>query len=167
MTNQTSYLQLKNYFRNLQEQSNFLKTFVGFSEREWNTMKARRLGIEAPVLALFRYELGFESPEVKALAVRKIGFAIMLKVAKPDDFEGQTVAIDTAEQLALKLLSRINYDSNLRDHFLWNSFLKASVQINPVELSANDFGVEVFFNIKNPQSLKVDLADWKDITSIC
>lgn len=164
---QNSYKKVKQYFENLQHQSNFLKSFVGFSEREWNTRKARRNGIEYPTLALFRYELGFESPETKALAVRKIGFAVMLAVKSPDDFEAQTNAIDEAEKLALKILARINLDSNNQEHFLWNSFLKDSVQINPVELSANDFGVEVFFNFKNKQPLAVDMADWKDITQIC
>ena len=167
MINQNSYLLVKNYFMNLQEQSRFINTFIGYSEREWNTKKTKVGGIQDPVLALFRYELGFESPEVKALAVRKIGFAIMLKVKKADDFEGQTAAIDTAEQLALKILSRINYDSNTHGHLLWNSFMKDSVQINPVELSANEFGVEVFFNLKNPQSLRVNVSDWDDIATIC
>ena len=91
----------------------------------------------------------------------------MLKVAKPDDFEGQYNAIDTAEKLAIKVLSRINFDSNTQSHFLWNSFLKDSVVINPVELTGNDFGVEVFFNFKNKQPLKVELEDWKDINKIC
>lgn len=167
MTKQNSYLKVKNYFDNLVTQSNFLEEFVGFFEREWTTKKTRFTGIKTPTLALFRYELGFDSPNENAMAVRKIGFAIMLKVAKPDDFEAQYNAIDTAEKLAIKVLSRINYDSNTQSHFLWNSFLKDSVVINPVELSGNDFGVEVFFNFKNKQPLKIELNDWKDIDKIC
>jgi hypothetical protein len=162
-----SYLEIKNYFENLVEQSNFLNEFVGFFEREWTAKRTKFVGIKTPVLALFRYELGLDSPNENALAVRKIAFAIMLKVEKPDDFSGQYSAIDTAEKLALKVLSRINFDSNTREHFLWNSFLKDSVVINPVELSGNDFGVEVFFHLKNKQPLKLDIDDWKDIESVC
>lgn len=167
MIQSNSYKKVKQYFKNLQEQSNFLNDFVGFSEREWNSRKASRMGIASPVLALFRYELGLDAPEKNAMAVRKVAFAVMLKVQKPDDFEGQTNAVDEAEALALKILARINYDSNDTTHFLYNSFIKESVQINPVELSANDFGVEVFFHFRNFQPMKVDLADWKDITKIC
>ncbi|MDR2205750.1 MAG: hypothetical protein LBE36_06320 [Flavobacteriaceae bacterium] len=167
MTKQNSYLKIKNYFENIVHQSNFLNEFIGFFEREWTTKKASFAGIKSPVLALFRYELGFDSPNENALAVRKVAFAIMLKTEKPDDFSAQYSAIDVAEKLALKVLSRINFDSNTQDHFLWNSFLKDSVVINPVELSANDFGVEVFFNLKNKQLLKVNIEDWQDIDSVC
>lgn len=78
MKNRISYKGVKEYLQKLQVNSTFLNDFVGFSEREWNSRKASRIGIKSPVLALFRYQLGFDSPETTVLSVRKIGFAVML-----------------------------------------------------------------------------------------
>jgi len=33
--------------------------------------------------------------------------------------------------------------------------------------TATDFGVEVFFNLKNKQLLHLDPKDWKDIEKVC
>ena len=164
---ENSYIQIKNYFENLVNQSKFLNDFVGFFQREWANRTASVKGLKTPSLALFKYELGFDGPDQNTVAVRKIGFAIMFNQIKPDDLEAQYIAIHDAEQLAIKVISRIKYDNNTPNHFLWNSFLKDSVEINPVELSAGEFGVDVLFNFKNKQLLKVNPEDWKDINSIC
>lgn len=162
-----SYLQIKNYFENIADKAKFLNDFVGFFQREWANRTASVKGLASPTLALFKYELGFDGPDQNTLAVRKIGFAIMFNDVKPDDLEGQYIAIDDAEQIALKVLSRIRYDSNTPDHPLFNSFLKDSVEINPVELSGGEVGVDVLFNLKNKQLLKVDVGDWNDLSDIC
>lgn len=167
MKNQNSYLGFKNYFEQIVAQSTFLKGFVGFSEREWNSKKSRMAGLATPTLALFHYQNSFDAPETKASSICKVGFAIMLSVKKPDDFAAQYEAIDTAEQHALKVISRITHDSSLPQHFLYNTIVKSSIVINPVELSGNDFGVEVFLNFKIPQSFKVNQNDWKDELLIC
>lgn len=164
---ENSYIITKNYFENLVLQSNFINDFVGFFEREWNSKKASVKGLKSPVLALFKYTLGFDGPNENSLAVRKVGFAIMFNGIKSGDLDAQYLAIDHAEDLAVKILSRMKIDSSDPDHFLYNSLLKDSVEINPVELSAGDFGVDVLFNIKNKQVLKVDPADWKDMDHLC
>ena len=163
-----SYKKMKDYFENLVEQSNFLNDFVGFFQREWaNRTAAYTNELASPNLTLFKYKLGFDGPEENTIAVRQIGFAIMFTKVNNDDFEAQYNAIDLAEQLALKVISRIKYDNHNENHFLYNSFIKDSVEISPVELSASDFGVEVFFNLRNKQLLKVDPTDWKDIDQVC
>ena len=124
-------------------------------------------GLKAPVLALFNYKLGFDGPDQNSVAVRKIGFAIMFNKIPAGDFQAQYNAIYEAEKLALKVLSRIWIDSQNESHFLYNSFLKDSIEIEPVELSSSDFGVDVIFNLKNKQLLKVDESDWKDLDHIC
>lgn len=166
---QNSYLQTKNYFKDIVEKSEFLNDFVGFFEREWTnrTAAVKNKILQSPTLALFRYELGFDGPDHNTIAVRKIGFAIMINKVKQDDFEAQYTAIHNAEQLALKVLARIRLDSMTSTHWLYDSFLKESVEIKPVELSASEYGVDVLFNIKNKQSLKVDSTDWKDINEVC
>lgn len=165
--NDNSYILTKNYFENLVAQSNFLNDFVGFFQREWANRTASVKGLQSPTLALFKYELGFDGPDNNTVAVRKIGFGIMFNKIKPDDLAAQYQAINDAEFLATKVLARIRYDNFLTDHFLYNSFLKESVEINPVELSGSEFGVEVTFNLKNKQSLKVLTEDWKDIDKVC
>lgn len=164
---ENSYLEIKQYFENLVEQSNFLFDFVGFFQREWANRTASVKGLQTPSLTLFKYQLGFDGPEENTVAVRQIGFAVMYNDIKADDFEAQYNAISNAEKLALKVLARIRFDHYKNDHFLFNSFIKESVEINPVELSANDFGVEVFFSLKNKQLLKIEPSDWKDIDTIC
>lgn len=162
-----SYLQMKNYFHFLVEKSNFLNDYVGFFSREYAEKEASHKGLNDPLLALFRYELGFDSPGENALAVRKIGFSIQYNDVPKDDLELQYIAINNAEDLALKVLARIRLDNYNRDHFLYNAFIQDSVQILPLELSLNNFGVDVFFNLKNKQSMKVDVNDWKDLEKVC
>ncbi|WP_418124221.1 hypothetical protein ACNFU2_06415 [Chryseobacterium sp. PTM-20240506] len=164
---ENSYIETKDYFENLVEQSNFINEFVAFSEREWAAKKAQVGGIKAPVLALFRYELGFEGNDHNTIAVRKLGFAIMFNKIPAGDFQAQYNAIYEAEKLAIKMLSRIMIDSCNPNHFLYNSFMKETVEIKPVELSSSDFGVDVLFSLKNKQILKVDTNDWKDLDQIC
>lgn len=164
---ENSYLKTKDYFENLVLQSNFLEDFVGFFEREWNAKKSSLKGLKSPVLALFKYTMGYEGPNENSLAVRKVGFAIMFNGIKPGDMQAQYKAVDDAELLANKILARIKNDSADPEHFLYNSLLKDTVEVNPVELSNNDFGVDVLFSLKNKQVLKVDPADWKDLNHIC
>lgn len=162
-----SYKKMKDYFQELVEQSNFLNDFVGFFQREWANRNASFKGLESPSLTLFKYKLGYDGPEENTVAVRQIGFAIMFNDIKVDDYEAQYNAIDLAEKMAEKVLSRIKFDNHKEGHLLYNSFIKDSVDISPVELSASDFGVEVFFNLRNKQLLRVDPIDWKDIDKVC
>lgn len=164
---ENSYLQIKDYFENLQKQSTFINDFVGFFQREWAGRTASVKGLQSPTLALFKYDLGFEGPEQNTIAVRKIGFAVMYNNVKAGDLDAQYTAIHDAEQLAIKILSRIRLDNYQQDHFLYNSLIKESIEINPVELSGNEFGVDVTLSFKNKQVLKVDSADWKDIENVC
>lgn len=165
---ESSYKSIKDYFDNLVDQSNFLNDFVGFFQREWaNRTAAVTNKLASPNLTLFKYKLGFDGPEENTIAVRQIGFAIMFNKIDTGNYEAQYNAIDLAEQLALKVISRIKYDNHNENHFLYNSFIKDSVEISPVELSASDFGVEVFFNLRNKQLLSVDPIDWKDIDQVC
>lgn len=164
---ENSYLEIKNYFENLVQQSKFLNDFVGFFSREWAEKKNTVKGLQEPVLSLWKYELGFDGPENNTIAVRKIGFAIMYNEVKADDLEAQYNAIHNAEALAIKVLSRIRHDNYDNSHFLYNSFIKESVEISPVELSRDEFGVEVTFNLKNKQLLQVHVEDWKDIPHEC
>ena len=165
---ENSYNQIRNYFKNLVEQSKFLNGYSGFFQRELvGKMTNYTTPLQAPYLALFEYNLGFDGPDNNTIAVRKIGMALMYNKIKADDQEQQYNAIHNAEQLAGKLISRVRFDSNNPDHFLYNSFLKDSVEISAVELSATDFGVEIFFSLKNKQLLIMHTEDWKDIPHVC
>lgn len=161
------YLEIKHYFKQLVENSNFLKDFSGYFNRELQNVIGSFDGVGNPYLALYKYKLGLEGPEQNTVAVRKIGFAIMFDNVDSEDFELQYKSVDDAEQFALKVISRIKYDNNLKNHILFNSFIKDSVQILPVELSNTSFGVEVLLSLKNKQSLTLNTEDWKDINSIC
>lgn len=162
-----SYLKIKNYFKNLVENHKRINAFAGYFNRDLQHKLASYDGISSPYLALFKYELGLEGPKQNTVAVRKVAFAVMFNNVPTDDFEKQYETIDKAEQLALSVLARVQFDNNNTTHLLYNTFLKDSVRILPVELSNNSFGVEVFFNLKNKQSLTVDVNDWNDIDTVC
>ena len=100
-------------------------------------------------------------------AVRNLSFAILLD-APADDYEKQYEAIDKAEKLALKVASRMRFDANRPEHFLYGAFVKNSIEVRPVELDISRlFGVEVSFQLKNIQSLKLDPDDWSDVDKVC
>ncbi len=164
---ENSYNKIKNYFEFITEKHRSLKGFSGFSSRELLNKVGRKKSIDSPYLALFKYELGLEGPAQRTMAVRKLGFAVMFTKIDPDDFEAQYNAKDEAEKIALQVVARFRFDSNNKAHFLFNSFLKESVRILPVDLSANSFGVEVYMSLKNSQSLALNPEDWEDIDSVC
>ena len=165
---ETSYLQLKQYFKNIVEQSEFLEDFVGYFSRELRNKEQSVKGLNFPCLALFEYNIGIEGEDMAtSSAVRNISFAILTD-APADEYEKQYEAIDTAEKLALKVASRLRYDSHNTAHFLYKSFLKNTLEIKPIELDISRlFGVEVSFQMKNIQSLKLNADDWKDIDTTC
>lgn len=46
--------------------------------------------------------------------------------------------------------------------------IKNSIEVTPIELGGNGiFGVEVSFQLKNFQSMKLAPNDWKDIDRVC
>lgn len=167
MTNSNSYLRLKDYMQHLATQHTAIQAFAGYSNRDLLTQVASRDGIASPYLALFDYKLSLFGPEQRTVATRKLGFAIMLNQVNTNDFQAQYTAIDQAETIALQIIARIRYDNNQKNHFLWNAFIKESVKINPVELSANSYGVEVFIHFKNPQALSLQPDNWKDVDTVC
>lgn len=167
MQKETNYLQVKDYFQNLVANSNFLKDFSGYFSREFFNKTDSFEGFAAPGLVLFKYEAGLDSNGQNTIAVRRIGFSIVFNNVSPDDYDAQYKAINDAEILAGKVLARMRYDAMQQGHFLFNAFIKESVQILPFELSASNFGVDVLFSIRNPQNNAVDVADWKDITKVC
>ncbi len=162
-----SYIKIKDYFRNLVDNHKQINAFSGYFNRDLQNQEASYDGIASPYLALFKYQLGLEGQKQNTVAVRKVAFAVMFNNVPADDFEAQYTAIDNAEQLALSVLARMQFDNNDKTHLLYNTFIKESVRILPVELSNTAFGVEVHFNLKNPQKLTVNIEDWEDIDKIC
>ena len=146
-----SYLRMKQYFADLVKRHTKIQGFSGYFNRELHHQMAGASGIASPYLALFRYEIGLEGGKENTLAVRRLGFAVMLTGVPMDDFEAQYAAIDRAEQLALSVFARIRRDHYDTGHFLYHSLIKESIQILPIELSQQAFGVECFFSLKNPQ----------------
>lgn len=163
----TNFNAVQNYFKSLVEASTFLNDFTGIFSREFFVKKDSTEGLTSPMLIMFKYELGHESNGQNVIAVRKIGFSIMFNDVEPDDIPAQYEAISRAEILANKVLARIRLDSSKQPHIFYNSYLPETVQILPVELSASNFGVDVFFSIKNKQDMTVLLDDWQDLTEIC
>ena len=85
----TSYLELKNYFNQIVEKSEFLEDFIGYFSRELRNKEQSSRGIQFPCLALFNYNFGIEGEQMAtSSAVRNMSFAILLD-APADDYEKQ------------------------------------------------------------------------------
>ena len=168
MRQSNSYFKMKDYFAEIVEQSNFLNDFAGYFARELHNNEASSSGLRSPALALFGYSFGVEGEEMSSTAVRKMSFGILINDVDPHDYEAQYHAIDKAEELALKVIARMRFDSNKNEHFLYNALIKNSIEVTPIELDGNGiFGVEVSFQLKNFQSMKLAPDDWKDIDRVC
>lgn len=161
-----SYLKLKDYFKELVEDSNFLNSFSGYFQRELQNKEGND-ELTEPYLAIFDYSVGLSGPEQNTISVRKLTFAIIFNNVPEDDFELQYKAIDEAEEMVLQVLAKIRYDSSIEEHFLHNSFIKDSVTIEPVELNEKSFGSVGYVELKNNKSLKLLPEKWKSINNIC
>ncbi len=162
-----SYIKIKHYLEELSKKHKRINAFSGYFNRDLQRQEASFDGISSPYLALFKYVLALEGPKQNTTAVRKVAFALMFNDVDADDIDAQYKAIDDAEELALSVLARVQFDNNNRNHLLYNTFIKDSVRILPIELSNTAFGVEVYFDLKNPQKLTVNPDDWSDIDKIC
>lgn len=164
----TSYIELKKYFENLVENSNFLNSFVGYFSRELHNKQTSYDGIKAPFLCLFGYGIELEHNDYSSQAVRNINFGILFNNIPAGNYEEQYQAIDDAERLAFRVIARVRMDNNNEEHFLYRTFINNSLEVTPIELDGDGlFGVEVSFKLSNVQSLMVSPDDWKDIEKVC
>jgi hypothetical protein len=166
MPENNSYLKLKDYFKDLVEKSVHVKSFVGYFQREL-MQKDGGDELESPYLAIYGYGNTLSGPEQNTISVRKISFAVMYKGVPNDNIELQYQAVDNAEEIVKKFLSRIRMDSYNPEHFLYKAFIKEGTEISPVELSITSFGSEVSLEFKNNQSLKMNPEDWNDNPATC
>lgn len=157
-----SYLKLKDYFENIVDQSTFINSFAGYFQKELKNKESND-ELTEPYLAIFDYSVGLSGPDQNTIAVRKISFAIIFNNIPEDDFELQYKAIDDAEEMALQVLARIRNDSGNDEHFLFNSFIKDSVTIEPIELNAKSYGSVAYLEIKTNKSLNLDVERWSDL----
>ena len=162
------YLQLKKYFAHLAQKHKEIKENVGYFSREIIEKTNSFAGIASPFLAIYDYELGLDGGELNTLGKRKMVFSIIFANAPFDDFEAQQEKIDQAEQIALQLLARIRWDSNDKNHFLYNAFEKDLTKIYPVEEpQAHLFGVEVEIHFSTKQPLQINPEHWEDVFLTC
>lgn len=163
-----SYDKVISYFKELVQLNLYLENFVAYSEKEL-TMKAdAKRGLKGYTLALFQYTATLDGNKQHTLGKRTIGFAI-IKPTSNDDFTAQYKTIAEAEQIGLSVISRINYDSKLPDHWLYNNFDKRSVRFNEITATESDnfYGMEFFFQVQSWESLNLDANDWEDIKQTC
>lgn len=161
-----SYLKMKDYFENLVEKSAHVKSFAGYFQRELMNKNAGD-ELESPYLALFDYTLGLSGPEQNTISVRRLNFAVMFENVPDDDLEAQYNAVDQAEAIILKFLSRIRLEAANENHFLYRAFRKENILIAPIELSLTAFGAECVIEFQNSQALKALPEDWTDDFLTC
>lgn len=167
MENQNnSYLKMKNYFAELVENSKDINSFSGYSSAELKTKEAND-ELEEPYLAIFDYSLGLSGPEQNTISVRKLSFAVVFNNIPEDDFELQYKAKDDAEDIVLQVLAMIKHHSSINDHFLYNSFMKDSVEVDELDLNARSFGSVCYLELKNNKALKLQKERWNYVPDNC
>ncbi|WP_300685858.1 hypothetical protein [Chryseobacterium sp.] len=163
MKNQdNSYLKMKNYFQEIVENSVDINSFSGFSSTELKTREAND-ELTQPYLAIFDYSMGLSGPDQNTISVRKLSFAIVYNNIPEDDFDLQYQAIDNAEDIVLQVLAMIKHHSGLEKHFLFNSFIKESVDIDDLELNSTSYGSVCYLELKNNRTLRLDKNRWLTI----
>lgn len=161
-----SYLKMKNYFEELAENSKDINSFSGYSNTELKTKESND-ELEEPYLAIFDYSLGLSGPEQNTISVRKLSFAVVFNNVPEDDFELRYKAIDDAEDIVLQVLAMIKHHSSIKNHFLYNSFMKDSVEIDDLELNAKSFGSVCYLELKNNTALKLQKDRWNFVPDNC
>lgn len=167
MDRSNNYNRIRNYFKNLSEKSTLLKDFAGFLDRELRNKTNSFTGISSPFLHLWKYQKGYLGENQQTMAVISVGYAILKNNISVTDFEAIYDAVDECEKIAHHVNSRIRYDSNDPNHFLFNSYLKDRTRIEPIYMEEVGFGVEVQVFFQNPQPIKLNPDEWTDIESVC
>lgn len=167
MQKENSYNKLYLYFKQIAEKSNLIKGFAGYFERDLSNQEQSYKGISSPYLALWNYEKGYEGENSNTIAIISVGYVILRNDIPIDDIEAQYQAIDSCEQIAKSVNSRLWFDNNDRNHLLYNAFIKEKTRIIPIDMEGVGFGVQVEVFFKNPENLKLNPDDWSDVDSIC
>jgi hypothetical protein len=165
-----SFSKVDAYFQELADKHIDIKDYCSTSIEELANKMATVAGIQSPILVFFDYFGKLSGNEQRTFNNRSLAFSILFSQVPADDFPAQRTAIDTAEEIGLEVLSRINIQSKMPTiGWLYNNFDKNSVTIEEVIAEGQDgfYGMEFHFDLKTLEPLVVDPAKWTDGAIFC
>lgn len=165
-----SFSKVDDYFKDLANKHVDIKDYCSTSPQELADKIQSVDGIMSPILIFFDYYCKLSGKEQRTFNNRSLAFSIMYSGIKPDDFSGQRMAKDNAEEIGLEVLSRIKVQSNMPDiGWLYNNFEKDSVTYDELIASGVDsfYGMEFHFDLKTLEPLVVTPEKWSDGNIFC
>ncbi len=170
MARTMTYLDSTDFFKDIVAKSVHLKDYIGPSEAELRDRMSTVDGIKSPFLCYFNYSSKLLGNKQRTLTDKTLGFSILFSGIDAMDFQAQNVAISEAENIGIKVLSRINISSKMPTiPWLYNNFEQSTVRFETLygEEAEGFFGMEFFFDLQLPEPLIVDPADWTDGNIFC
>lgn len=164
-----SYTKIDEYFQNLAEKNKHIKDYCGTSLSELQVKLTSHGGVLSPILILFRIHNKLAGNKQRTFNNRTISFTIAFAGINTEDFTAQKKAIDDAEAIGLQVLSRINIESKMPGHWLYDNFDVNTAWFEDFEAEEAEglFGSEFHFDLKVPEPLLVDPEDWTDGGQFC
>lgn len=162
------YHKVREYLEGIASTCKDIDFFIGFSEKELHTILGRKDSPEGVLLIPYKYEGSLNGNNQRTLAGRMIHFAV-LQTTTQHDFIEESKRIATCENIGFKVLGRIHYDSRKVDsRWLYDNFDKNTVEFHEIRYKTGMglVGMEFVFELKTPQPLGIDPADWTDIDSL-
>jgi hypothetical protein len=170
MSRLLSYKKVDIYFKDLATKHVDIKDYCGTSVQELADKIASVAGINPPILVFFDYSGKLSGNDQRTFNTRDVAFSILYPGIKPSEFQKQIDAIDSAEEIGLEVLSRINVQSKMPDiGWLYKNFEKESVLMMEVKSEGQDgfYGMEFRFNLKTLEPLVVTPSKWTDGDIFC
>lgn len=165
-----SFSKVDSYFKDLADKHVDIKDYCSTSPQELADKIQSVDGIVSPILIFFDYYCKLSGKEQRTFNNRSLAFSIMYSGIKPDDFSGQRMAKDNAEEIGLEVLSRINVQSKMPDiGWLYNNFEKESATYDELVAEGSDsyYGMEFHFDLKTLEPLVVNPEKWSDGNIFC
>lgn len=165
-----SFSKVDDFFKDLANKHVDINDYCSTSVEELAGKIGSVAGIQSPILVFFDYFGKLSGTDQRTFNNRSLAFSILFNKVQADDFPAQRTAVDTAEEIGLEILSRINIQSKMPDiGWLYNNFDKNTVTMEEVIAEGQDgfYGMEFHFDLKTIEPLIVNPTKWSDGNIFC
>jgi hypothetical protein len=165
-----SFSKVDDFFKDLANKHVDINDYCSTSVEELAGKIGSVAGIQSPILVFFDYFGKLSGTEQRTFNNRSLAFSILFNKVQADDFPAQRTAVNTAEEIGLEVLSRINVQSKMPDiGWLYNNFDKNTATWEEVIAEGQDgfYGMEFHFDLKTLEPLVVTPEKWSDGNIFC
>jgi len=165
-----SFKKVDDYFKELATKHVDINDYCSTSVKELSEKISSVAGLQSPILVFYDYFSKLSGTEQRTFNSRSLAFSILITGVAADDYPGQITAKETAEEIGLEVLSRINVYSKMPESgWLYNNFDKNTANWDEVDAEGADgfYGMEFHFDLKTLEPLVVNPAKWTDGGIFC